>query len=76
MVNDVECGDTSENQKFGDKPFAKDIPSIAECWRWMKGLLYDFINLKKDSFKMQAQIEKTNQLNKQLKYQMQKMIDV
>lgn len=47
MVNDVECGDNSfENQKYGgnEKPFAKEVPSIAECWRWLKGLLYDFIN--------------------------------
>ena len=62
MVNDVECGDISENnQRNGsEKPFAKDIPSIAECWRWMKGLLYDFINLKKETFKTKGQLEKTN----------------
>ena len=56
MVNDVECGDSqsNENQVYGtptEKPFAKDIPSIAECWRWLKGLLYDFINLKKETLK-------------------------
>lgn len=73
MVNDVECGDSqsNENQLYGsatEKPFAKDIPSIAECWRWLKGLLYDFINLKKESLKTQGNLEKTAQINKQLKY--------
>ena len=25
----------------------KKLPSLAESWKWLKGLLYDFISLKK-----------------------------
>lgn len=38
MVKDVECGESRDMTEY---------PSIAECWKWLKGLLYDFINMKK-----------------------------
>ena len=27
----------------------KEHVSLSECWRWIKGLLYDFISLKKEA---------------------------
>lgn len=53
-------------------PFMGSQPSIAECWRWLKGLLYDFINLKKESYKLEKNIEKANNLNKELNLQIAK----
>ena len=53
MVMDVECGAAEEKNV---KPFLKEQPSIAECWRWLKGLLYDFINLKKASYQLESEV--------------------
>lgn len=54
MVRDVEKGDdedqASQAISSSIQGFSKDkvaIPSLADCWRWLKGLLYDFISLKK-----------------------------
>lgn len=71
MVKDVECGDSNPNSKLGefDKlntqrlPSTKEFtgnPCIADCWRWIKGLLYDFINLKKYNTKLEKQYSKLN----------------
>lgn len=32
--------------------------SIAECWKWQKGLLVDFISLKKENSKIESLLEK------------------
>ena len=77
MVSDVECGAQAENwdPEAGGRakqPFLKEQPSIAECWRWLKGLLYDFINLKKASYKLEADVEKSQTLNRQLNLQIAK----
>jgi len=68
MVSDVECGAQGENSPEAGarakQPFFKEQPSIAECWRWLKGLLYDFINLKKASYKLEADVEKSQTLNR------------
>jgi hypothetical protein len=37
-------------------------PSLAECWKWMKGLLYDFVNLKESSSKLEFKLEKANKV--------------
>jgi hypothetical protein len=38
----------------------------------LKGLLYDFINLKKASYKLEADVEKSETLNRQLNHQIAK----
>lgn len=61
MVKDVECGDSSAQnesdknitQKFGGSKNS-NYPSIADCWRWLKGLLHDFINLKKENVRLEV----------------------
>ena len=55
------------------KPFQKDQPTIAECWRWIKGLLYDFINLKKTNVKLESAVEKSNLLKRELNLQISKL---
>lgn len=71
MVKDVECGETSRNNKMNeyDKQNTQRLPStkgfsgnpcIADCWRWIKGLLYDFINLKKYNTKIEAKLTALN----------------
>ena len=60
MVRDVEKGEEDNNSEKGSKSiqnFSKDqkslpIPSLADCWRWLKGLLYDFISLKRQCKKL------------------------
>ena len=44
MVKDVECG-----SKIDGLQGNLSQPSLADCWRWLKGLLFDFINMKKQS---------------------------
>jgi len=75
MVNDVECEEESfENGdatvKSGNQYSIfkkKNLPSLADCWRWVKGLLYDFINLKKSQGKHDKAVEKANELINSLK---------
>jgi|VirMetMinimDraft_7_1064189.scaffolds.fasta_scaffold463135_1 hypothetical protein len=43
MVKDVESG---ELDTIGQ---TRETPSLSDCWKWLKGLLYDFINLKKQN---------------------------
>ena len=31
---------------------SKELPPLSDCWRWIKGLLYDFIQLKKENHKL------------------------
>jgi hypothetical protein len=61
MVRDVEKGEEDINSEPGSKSiqgFSKEhIPSLADCWRWLKGLLYDFITLKRQCKKL----EKSNE---------------
>jgi len=35
---------------------AKRPLPLADCWRWIKGLLYDFINLKKVQSKLNIEL--------------------
>ena len=37
-------------------------PSLADCWRWLKGLLYDFISLKRQCKKLEKSNEKADKL--------------
>ena len=76
MVNDVECEDeTVDNRETPGVASGnhyslfkkKALPSLAECWRWLKGLLYDFINLKKGHGKHDKALDKANELIKSLK---------
>jgi hypothetical protein len=48
MVKDVEG---TEN-KTGSIGHIKSTPSVADCWRWLKGLLYDFIQIKNKNDKL------------------------
>ena len=41
--------------------------SIAECWKWQKGLLVDFISLKKENSKIESLLEKQNKLIKTMR---------
>jgi hypothetical protein len=36
--------------------------SLAECWRWLKGLLIDFIELKKENKRIEQLLGKQNTL--------------
>ena len=36
--------------------------SLAECWRWLKGLLIDFIQLKKSNERTEELLDKQNTL--------------
>jgi len=57
MVGDVEQDDEnvlnvvtashSGNQYNMLNYKKKKLPSLADSWRWLKGLLFDFISLKK-----------------------------
>jgi hypothetical protein len=54
MVRDVEKGEDDITSTIGSKSiqgFSKEksapTPSLADCWRWLKGLLFDFITLKR-----------------------------
>ena len=62
MVADVEWEDESAataekaRSKSGNthnltNTKKKSLPSLADSWRWLKGLLYDFVSLKKDHAK-------------------------
>ena len=53
MVKDVEG---AEN-KTGAIGQTKALPSIADCWRWLKGLLYDFIQIKNNAEYLKNQLD-------------------
>ena len=49
MVRDIEAGEVPRHSSLEgstDRDRRMANPSLADCWRWLKGLLYDFINLK------------------------------
>ena len=68
MVRDVEKGGEEINSELGSKSiqgFSKEQkmvvpPSLADCWRWLKGLLYDFISLKRQCKKLEKGNEKAD----------------
>jgi hypothetical protein len=62
MVKDVEHGANSSSLEEDGKAKTQQLrgslnpsssPSIADCWRWVKGLLHDFISLKKHTAKIE-----------------------
>jgi hypothetical protein len=52
MIKDVEINDDKSFDKslsgYGKMNYSYKVPTptLAECWKWMKGLLYDFVTLK------------------------------
>jgi len=61
MVQDIEFSE-KEAGRFTERSSRRKpvTPSLAECWRWIKGLLYDFINLKKQQDKKDRLVAKAN----------------
>ena len=70
MVRDVEKGEEDVNSEPGSKQingYSKEQkmgqpPSLADCWRWLKGLLYDFISLKRTCKKLEKSNENADKL--------------
>ena len=49
MVKDVEMAQDKSIERSlqaYERRLKAGGPSLADCWKWMKGLLYDFVNLK------------------------------
>ena len=68
MIKDVELTEDRSLDKslsgYGKHNFSYKVPtpSLAECWKWMKGLLFDFVSLKELSTRQETKIKKANQV--------------
>ena len=69
MVKDVEMAheQTLDNRSLSGYEraatnYKAPTPSLAECWKWMKGLLYDFVNLKESATRLEIKLDKANEL--------------
>ena len=60
MVGDIELEEKGEATRGTIKMKTGYYPSLADCWRWLKGLLFDFISLKKMQGKKDKLVAKAN----------------
>ena len=79
MVADVECEEEPGSSNAGPAANSgnqynmlnykkKNLPSLADSWRWLKGLLYDFVSLKKENTKNLQNLGKANHLFQKMKH--------
>ena len=71
MVRDVEKSEEEKKESISIDKFTSPIPSLADCWRWLKGLLYDFISLKRDNSKLEKDYGQSNKIIETLRTRLQ-----